>query len=83
MIVFRVLRDKGSEDWGRLYKFTVSQRGLNRTLIPPISEDSSSFDCFQLIFTIELFNIILVETNHCSQQHIQEEENKTEDSDIT
>jgi hypothetical protein len=83
MIVFRVLCDKGSEDWGRLYKFSTSQPGLNHTLVLPISEDSSSFDCFQLIFTDKLFNIILVETNHCCQQCIQEEENKTQNSDVT
>jgi hypothetical protein len=35
------------------------------------------------MFTNEIFNIVLVETKHCYQQHIQGQDYKTQQPDIT
>jgi hypothetical protein len=59
-----------------VYQFTAPDNGLIRAVAPNIRRDSSSFDCFTLMFTNGLFNTIVTETNRYYQQHSQEEENK-------
>jgi hypothetical protein len=63
--------------------FTAPDNGLIRAVAPNISWDSSSVNCFTLMFANELFNTIVTETNRYYQHHRQEEEEKTLQPDVT
>jgi hypothetical protein len=72
-----------SEDKAIVHQFTASDPELNCIVAPHINAESLSFDCFHLMFTDEVFNIVLVDTDHYCQQHIQKQEYKTWQPDIT
>jgi hypothetical protein len=56
--------------------------GLIYVVAPDIGGDWSSFYFFGLIFTEEIFNTILTETNHY-QQHTSKDKNRTLQTDVT
>jgi hypothetical protein len=66
-----------------VHHFTASNPELIHVVAPLIGEDSSSFDCFRLLFTDKLFSVILTETNHDYPYHIKKEGDKTLQADIT
>jgi hypothetical protein len=51
------------EDKAVVHHFTASDPGLNYNVTPYISAVYSSFDCFRLMFTDGVLNIVLVETS--------------------
>jgi hypothetical protein len=63
--------DSRNEDRAELHHFSVPKPGVNCRAAPHISADSSPLGCFRLIFTYELLNIILTETNRYYLKHIQ------------
>jgi len=69
----QVWHNRKSKERAGVCQFTASKPGLNHDSLH-ISADSS-FDYSQLMFTDQLFSIMLAESNHHYQQYIQREEN--------
>jgi hypothetical protein len=82
-VLQKIKKDARKEDRTIVHQFTVPDPGLIHAVAPNISGDYSSFDCFTLMFTNELFNHIVIETNRNYQQRSQEEEKKTLQPDVT
>jgi hypothetical protein len=54
-----------------MHHFTASDPELIHVVAPLIGEDSSSLDCFRLLFTYELLSVILTETDDDYPCHIK------------